>query len=382
MKTESKRIDALDGLRGWAVALVFAVHFSGAFGIYRRHFSSPDVTDFLALDVPGKLLYWLFYSHYGVYVFFVISGFVISRSFASMRTVADYGAFLGHRVLRVYPAFLVALCAAILVLVLQGGGHAVTLKVLLQNLVFLNGVFGLQVPAINGVTWSLFFEFVFYIVFPLLFLLALQAAHPRRMAPLLWLLAILASAVASYAEWFLFLPFLAGAWAGLQSESALDRIAARCPDWALSSAYVATTTTACVFLLLPRRVPGGGLSWSPAAPVFVLVLSIVVTLIIIRACHGRGFLHRLLTTRPLLALGRISYSFFLLHAIVLYAVMPVTAPYFSGTLWSFAALALAVLLPTWILATLLYRFAEQPYFAFRSRQAGSVQPLAVLERRP
>ena len=331
MHEDRHRIEAVDGLRGWAVALVFAVHFTGLFAIYHRNTNLPNVRDFFALGAADKLLYWLFYSHYGVYVFFAISGFVISRSFGDTRTFSGYFTFLGHRLLRIYPAFLIAFFAAVLVFLYQAGGQAIALNTLLKNLVFLNGAFALDILGYNGVTWSLFFEFVFYLVFPLLFLLATRADNPRRMAPLLWLLGILISAVLSYGEWFLFLPFLAGACAGLQPRARLERMATRFPDVWLVGAYLATTTLACLLLPLPRRIVGGGMLWSPSMPVFVLCLGIVATLIIVRASYARGFLHRFLTSKPLLALGRISFSFFLLHTVVLSVALPMTEPYFNGT---------------------------------------------------
>jgi len=172
----------------------------------------------------------------------------------------------------------------------------------------------------------------------------------------------------SYGEWFLFLPFVAGAWAGLQPKARLEQVANRCPDAWLVGAYLTTTTAACLLVVLPRRIVGGGLLWSPSMPVFILCLSVVVTLIIVRASYARGLLHRLLTTRPLLALGRISFSFFLLHTIVLGVVLPLTEPYFNGTFGSGAVLAVATFGLSWALATVLYEFAEKPYFAFRNRE--------------
>ena len=373
MHEDRRRIEAVDGLRGWAVALVFAVHFTGLFAIYHRNTNLPNVKDVLALGASDKLLYWLFYSHYGVYVFFAISGFVISRSFSDTRTLSGYFTFLGHRLLRIYPAFLIAFFAAVLVLWYQAGSQAIALNILLKNLVFLNGAFALDIVGYNGVTWSLFFEFVFYLVFPLLFLLATRADNPRRMAPLLWLLAILISTVLSHGEWFLFLPFLAGACAGLQPKTRLERMATRFPDAWLVGAYLATTTLACLLLPLPRRIAGGVL-WSPWMPVFVLCLGIVTTLIIVRASYARGFLHRFLTVKPLLALGRISFSFFLLHTVVLSVALPMTEPYFNGTFGSGAVLAVATFGLTWLLASVLYEFAEKPYFAFRNRTARGVDP--------
>ena len=95
MQDDRHRIEAVDGLRGWAVALVFAVHFTGLFAIYHRNTNLPNVSDFFALGAADRApATRLFYAHYGVYIFFAISGFVISRSFGDMRTLSAYLTFL------------------------------------------------------------------------------------------------------------------------------------------------------------------------------------------------------------------------------------------------------------------------------------------------
>ncbi|HTS20520.1 MAG TPA: acyltransferase [Casimicrobiaceae bacterium] len=368
------RIHAIDGLRGWAVALVFAVHFSGSFTAVHRATNFDLVGDFFSLNLTDQLLYWLFYSHYGVYIFFVISGFVISRSFAGARTLGDYAVFLGHRVLRIYPAFLISLAAAVLLSIRGSGPAAFDLKRLLANLVFLNGAFTLNVAPYNGVTWSLFFEFVYYLVFPIVFLVAARTARPERAAPAIGLALIVAVAALGYREWFLYLAFLAGTVAGLQPDGALRALAARCRDGWLLGAYVATTTAACLWLPLARYTPAG-FDWRALFPVFVLVLSVVTALTIVRASYGTGFLHRALISAPFQMLGRISFSFFLIHTLVIGVVIEFTAPYFGGRLRSAAALAVLAFSSSCLLAALLYQIAEKPYYAFRraSQRAGGVR---------
>ena len=358
-------MDALDGLRGWAVALVFLVHFCGSFALYRRGVNFDAVGDPLAL-VPGNLLlYWLFYSHHGVQIFFAISGFVIAHSFADSRTLPDYLKFLGFRVLRIYPAFLVSLALAVALFAYFNGAASIRLTTLAQNLVFLNGAFALGIPGYNYVTWSLFYEFVFYLAFPLLYVLAVRCgSDPRRIAPLFWLGFLALLALASFGEWILFLPFFFGACAGLLRDATRSRIAARLPDVALIGAYVLTTTLATIGVPLARFGPGG-LTWPATAPFYLGALAIVSTLVIIRVSEGAGFIFALLTSAPMLALGRISYSFFLVHAIVVQAAFGLTAQEEHGSLASAALLALICFAVSCALASVLYQIAEKPYYRFR-----------------
>ena len=67
----------------------------------------------------------------------------------------------------------------------------------------------------------------------------------------------------------------------------------------------------------------------------------------------------------MLALGRISYSFFLVHVLVLQAVFAWTAREAQGSLGSAALMAIFCFLGSYGLASLLYRLAEQPYYRFR-----------------
>ena len=94
-------IPALDGLRGLAIAMVMVSHF-----IFRELFSDEATYR----TVQGG---WL-----GVDMFFVLSGFLITRvlwhGLQSSRTI-DFSAFYARRVLRLLPAFLlVGLCCLLL----------------------------------------------------------------------------------------------------------------------------------------------------------------------------------------------------------------------------------------------------------------------------
>src|SRR5229473_2644814 len=95
-ETESgaSRIVPMEGVRGWAVLLVFFVHFHGAFSKYLSS-GSPlfHISEFM-----GTL------GSTGVDLFFVISGYLIYG--AVMRSKFNYRRFMRRRVQRIYPTFL------------------------------------------------------------------------------------------------------------------------------------------------------------------------------------------------------------------------------------------------------------------------------------
>jgi len=358
------RVTAIDGLRGAAIILVFLVHFSGAYAGMFRGINFDLVADARRLGWGDLLFYWAFYSHYGVQLFFVVSGFVISRSWADAANLAGYPRFLLRRVARIYPGVLVSLALGILLGAWLSGTLQVDARTLAANLLFLNGVFSLHVAAYNGVTWSLFFEFPFYIFVPLFIVAGPWLGGRRLGAMALFLLALAGLAGAGYPEWFLLLPFMFGSAVGLLRAEELGRAASRLPDGILVAAYAVTTTAGMAFVPLPRLTATGFL-WTYQNWLFVLCFSVVATLILVRAGYGDGFLRKFFMSRPMQALGKVSFSFFLLHLLVIIAVLSMAKDRVDGAISGallYGALAFFV---SYLAASVLYRLVEAPYFRLR-----------------
>lgn len=115
-----------------------------------------------------------------VFGFFVVSGFLIARSYERSSSLKSY---IKKRIRRIVPAYLlvVFLCAILLSLVStypfrEYFSNIQVYKYLFWNSIFLNfkapwlpGVFGNQ--AVNGALWTLKIEMSYYFSVPLLFLL-------------------------------------------------------------------------------------------------------------------------------------------------------------------------------------------------------------------
>ncbi|MGF7055253.1 peptidoglycan/LPS O-acetylase OafA/YrhL [Bosea sp. OAE752] len=293
---------SLDGLRGVAVILTFLVHFCGTYMATFRG-GNPNVVRFAGWSDPfDRFLYWLFHSHHGVYIFFMLSGFLICR--IVLKTPFVYVSFVGKRIVRVYPAFLLALavCAALGPLLEI---PPPTWRVVIMNLEFLNGVPPVGVPGIvfNNVTWSLFYEMAFYLVFPIVILIAHKTGVSVVPAIIFsgLLAAYLPAALGFYSEFFLFL--FAGAVVATLGPNAIRRVADTFPDYSLIALYVLITSFFTIGFLNTSQ--------------FVWAFAGCVSILLCKAIDGQSPLARALAWKPLSELGRISYSFYLLHSVAI-----------------------------------------------------------------
>ena len=169
------RLDQLTGLRFIAALLVFLSHVPW-----------PSAPDWLQTMLAQGFV--------GVSFFFVLSGFVLSHSYATRITCGDmtYGRFMALRLARLSPLHLATALPYVLVGIWRNN---LTAPVALLNLSFLQS----WVPdstyylSLNAPSWSLSNEMFFYLCFfPLCFV-----AAPRR-----WLLtALLAMTVAACAAY-------------------------------------------------------------------------------------------------------------------------------------------------------------------------------------
>jgi peptidoglycan/LPS O-acetylase OafA/YrhL len=171
-----ERISTLDGLRGIAVLLVLLMHFTPDYLMNNR-----------ALEWFKKLLQagWI-----GVDLFFVLSGFLITRILLREKGAPNYFKnFYARRALRIFPLYFVTLFIFIHIIPLLGMGsihevNEVQSMQIWQWLYLTN--FGLWLHGSRGFSagfvefrhfWSLAVEEHFYIVWPAVVLLC----NPRQL---------------------------------------------------------------------------------------------------------------------------------------------------------------------------------------------------------
>jgi peptidoglycan/LPS O-acetylase OafA/YrhL len=181
----TSRQSGLDGLRGLAALLVFGVHI----WIYQL----PN-TVVLKRDSFGELV--LFEARVAFVMFFVLSGYLLYRPFARAALgespPVSVGSYFVRRAARIMPAYYLAMAATLSLMATAGdvpGRRTVETGELPLFAVFAQNYSPHTLLKLNAATWTLAVEVAFYVLLPVIGLLALRfCSSARRQA---WLLASL-----------------------------------------------------------------------------------------------------------------------------------------------------------------------------------------------
>ncbi|MDG2002415.1 MAG: acyltransferase [Novosphingobium sp.] len=354
--TKEPRAEQIDGLRALAVL-----------GVLYAHFASPDS----------------FLGHYGVRLFFVISGFLITRILLSHRlATGDEGrgtiaiAFYARRCLRIMPVYYLALLVMSALASVREtiGWHA---------LFGSNILFALRndwYPPVTAHLWTLGVEEQFYIIWPLLILFL-----PRRWIVPLLFAGILASIAGREVMEHLqpeglaaavLMPFsidalAAGALLGIFDLAGKGGARLRAiPRWALF---------AISLVLIAIVVSDAARSISIWANDVLLIVPMGLAVLAANAGIG-GVAGAFLSLGPLRYLGRISYGVYLWHN-PMYFLVGVTWPKLglSPEVAPQSYMIVAASLATLVVAALSWRLFEQPINGlkrrFPYRGASAVEPV-------
>lgn len=169
-----RHVDALTGVRAIAAGWVVCYH------LWLNAGHPPLPMPLVGIDLaPLVTMGWL-----GVDIFFVLSGFVLTwqvlnersrQPFSAGSFWHDTGQFLRRRVLRVYPAYLACLSVLLPLAWLGVYRTAPDLADVALHLAMFHNIVPRYIDTINGVFWSMPFEWQYYLAFPLLILPVLRA---------------------------------------------------------------------------------------------------------------------------------------------------------------------------------------------------------------
>lgn len=173
--SKATHIPSLDGVRGIAILLIVFLH---------------GVGDLRGLTVAEETFIEIAkYGWIGVDLFFVLSGFLITRILLDQRGRPGYfRRFYWRRALRIFPLFYFAIITTLIVIPSIGGKRLYTTAIWQHCLYVMNLVPGARTvfPGVNtGHFWSLCVEEHFYLVWPAVVLLAGRKRLPVVCAVLL-----------------------------------------------------------------------------------------------------------------------------------------------------------------------------------------------------
>lgn len=350
------RYPAIDGIRWYAAFIVFFVHASNPVAALLKtlpviHHEEPPEFALRAFEIISR-------GQFGVDVFFIISGFLMGRIIASRGDSFSYSAFIRSRFVRIYPAFLVSylICVAYFP---QQYGWPLTAYNFFGGFLFLNALPALNVFGYNYVSWSLGYEFAFYLIIPIVFLFRRYPIKYVATGTLVLALLVIQSPV--FRMQGLLIGFFISAW----SDDELKRVAARIPLWptlVIYGAIVVLYRSRALDLELPFYEP------------FIVAASVLF----VKVAFDDNFLNRFFSKAPLRILGTISYSFYLIHpfciSLTAAHILPVLGPD-RMTTWIAVPTVLAIsLIVSLACAAVLWYLCERPYFAKRNHLLAPVAP--------
>lgn len=352
IKAKPSEIGALTGLRGLAAAWVLLLHLSEQ--------TYPNDGPSGAVDHIARAGYL------GVDLFFVLSGFVIAQNYQHFFRgwdAASYWRFLLTRLGRIYPVHLLVLLVTLAIVIVAAsarrdsgtGGVDYSPQAFVANLLLVQA-WGWRQLSWNGVAWTISAEWFAYLVFPF----AARAIFARtstlwaRILVVLVAYGVTLSVLASTGfptdttELGL-LRVMAGfssgvvVWLVVRENSSLDKTS----GLVVALGVVGLLVT---IMLLPASDLASQALWP--APWFVLL--------VLGASINRGLISRLLSLKPAIFLGRISYSLYMVHVWVIFAVRTFIAPHLPGSVHDVAVLLLAPIVSI-IIATVTFLTIEEPF---------------------
>ncbi|GEP08708.1 acyltransferase family protein [Methylobacterium gnaphalii] len=360
--SDAKILIQVQWLRAVAAIMVVFHHANFHWSGLREALNLPPA-DFLGLNC------WWF----GIYLFFVISGFLMVRASPDFGVPGASRRFLARRIIRIVPLYWLLTTVSVIALILVPSSQVIetgTLAYIVKSYLFIPTlrVAGDMRP-ILGQGWTLNYEMFFYLSFALAMLLPRRLGLPALAAAFLALAWIGRDATVATPIFYsvtdgLLIVFLFGCGLGLAHEKGLRL------SWPIAAAAI---VAGIAWLLADLQ---GSAPWVAGVPALLVVAGTVL----------RPPPRETLAGRWLAAVGDASYSLYLTHTFVLRGVFLVWK-----RLWLSAAsvpfFMLVSSLAAVLVSLLIYRSVERPMTRtllrrYRAMEAGGRVPSVAASPEP
>ncbi|MEA2169654.1 MAG: hypothetical protein QOF76_2954, partial [Solirubrobacteraceae bacterium] len=377
------RVGELDAVRGLAALSVVLGHFAIAFPLMADNTRSDGLT--LANVLKYSPLKLFFDGFPAVMIFFVLSGLVLTLQLSGSGREEPYSTFALRRICRIWIPYVAAVVLAMVVALpfvedpnpqlsqwfALSWQHAPDVSMVLRHVLLIDSF---QNDAYDPVLWSLVHEMRISLVFPIILLFAAALGPTRSIIAGLGLALVgyaggkVAGSGTDYFDTLIYVVcFVAGIQLALHRQAAIDW-ALRCAPGARRFMWLVAILALSWQSWLPRSVLPHPLARLTDLNVFNVAVTMVGATLVVLLAQTPGPKRFLLRRAPQF-LGRISYSLYLVHTVVLLAMLHAVDD--RSTQLALLPVVLVVALG---LATLMQRFVERPAQRLGRRFAHSGTP--------
>lgn len=351
---------ALHGLRGLAALAVLLFHWDQFY---------PALGDSLAavefLGGTWNLAMQVRFGWLGVHLFFALSGYLLASQLMTRQlSMGTVRYFYFRRVMRIYPAAWLQLGILLLVgLALPQLFQLPSVGQLAANIFLWINIPGSMVAPFNGVWWTLPIELGFYLILPVLVLLARRwgwaaVAVVSLLVTLAWRLAVfIRHDLDNYLAVLPLLDFLPGSL----SSFVMGAFVANLPTGISASRYATGVSLTIIALLGLQywQLSLNDVYWTGhwILVVWVPFVAVVIAAIVYFCAQPRGVLG-FLKAKPLVWLGEVSYGIYLWHFPILLVLRQLLPDYGAVPIES-AALLILVLFSSLLTAALSFYGVER-----------------------
>ena len=339
-------IQSLNGIRGFAVLLVLLSHASNR-GINIH----PD----LCFSGAGV---------YGVFLFFVLSAFLLTRQFIHnapscyKKSIKFVKTYLTRRILRIYPLFIISLFIYFALDNLGLSIHEISIKDIAEHIFLLNGI---------GIFWTIPIEFQYYLLLPLVFYIFTNIKSNSKK---------LISTAIFISLWSLFFPpefttnvitflpiFVLGSLAAFASSKIEHYNQTTHNTFTTKIIDLVAIASLITFIISIPSYYNVIFSTNIVRTEFhdeFIFYSILSCTLILSVTHSDGLMKKTMECKFLVFWGNVSFSAYLLHLVIIKFLQLLVLP--SPILW------LVYMFLTAVVSYLSYKYIELPVSIFKNEK--------------